>query len=111
MRRFLPLFLVFSLLVSCSQSDFKVSGAGFDNSGNNLRIKAYLEEGDEDEKYSFILTSPDKDLVWKGDLILDRGGLLSEELLITPGAEMPEGEYSLILHSTNGTDVTKTITL
>ena len=111
MRRvFLILIIISIIFVSCSRSSFTVSGATFDENGGNIRIKAYLDEGEEGENYSFILTSPDRDLVWKGDLLFDKHRLTSDYILLTPGASMPKGEYKLIIHSTNGTEIEESIT-
>ena len=98
------------IFVSCSRSGFTVSGATFDENEGNIRIKAYLDEGEEGENYSFILTSPDRDLVWKGDLLFDKHRLTSDYIFLTPGASMPKGEYKLIIHSTNGTEIEESIT-
>ena len=112
MRRvFLILIIVSLVFISCSRSSFSISGAGFEDNEGKIRIKAYLDEGDEDERYSFILTSPDNDLIWKGDLSSDRERLISDYLLLTPGSSMPKGEYRLIIHSTNGTEIKESITL
>ncbi|MGN1188875.1 MAG: hypothetical protein ACI4SL_00600 [Candidatus Ornithospirochaeta sp.] len=110
-RLFITLLIISLLFISCSRSSFTVSGVSFDKSEDNLILKAYLDQGDEDEKYSFILTSPDKDLVWKGDFTSNKTRLTSEPLLITPGASMPEGEYSVVIHSTNGSEITDTVAL
>ena len=111
MRRvFLILIIISITLVSCSRSSFSISGADFEDNEGKIRIKAYLDEGDEDERYSFILTSPDRDLVWKGDLLFDKHRLTSDYILLTPGASMPKGEYKLIIHSTNGTEIEESIT-
>ena len=112
MRRLFPFLVIVSILLfSCSRSDFRVSGAGFSHTDGGVRIKAFVEEGEEDEKYSFILSSPDKDLVWKGDFSYDKGRLSSDVLLITPGSSMPKGEYTLLIHSTNGSDLEEKISL
>lgn len=111
MRRvFLILIIISIIFVSCSRSGFTVSGATFDENEGNIRIKAYLDEGEEGENYSFILTSPDRDLVWKGDLLFDKHRLTSDYIFLTPGASMPKGEYKLIIHSTNGTEIEESIT-
>ena len=111
MRRvFLILIIISIIFVSCSRSGFTVSGATFDENEGNIRIKAYLDEGEEGENYSFILTSPDRDLVWKGDLLFDKHRLTSDYILLTPGASMPKGEYKLIIHSTTGTEIEESIT-
>ena len=111
MRRvFLILIIISLVFVSCSRSSFSVSGASFDENAGNIRIKAYLDEGEEGERYSFILSSPDRDLVWKGDFLSDKHRLTSDYLLLTPGASMPKGEYQLIIHSTNGTEIEESIT-
>ena len=111
MRRvFLILIIISIIFVSCSRSSFTVSGATFDENEGNIRIKAYLDEGEEGENYSFILTSPDRDLVWKGDLLFDKHRLTSDYILLTPGASMPKGEYKLIIHLTNGTEIEESIT-
>ena len=111
MRRvFLILIIISIIFVSCSRSGFTVSGATFDENEGNIRIKAYLDEGEEGENYSFILTSPDRDLVWKGDLLFDKHRLTSDYILLTPGASMPKGEYKLIIHSTNETEREERIT-
>ena len=111
MRRvFLILSIISIIFVSCSRSGFTVSGATFDENEGNIRIKAYLDEGEEGENYSFILTSPDRDLVWKGDLLFDKHRLTSDYIFLTPGASMPKGEYKLIIHSTNGTEIEESIT-
>ena len=109
------LFLVFSLisilLFSCSKSQFSVSNMRLGSGEEGYFVSVVLDEGDVEDKYSFILTSPDKDLVWKGDLSLDRGKLTSDILSVTPGASMPEGEYTLVIHSTNGSDVSVKVRL
>ena len=111
MRRvFLILIIISIIFVSFARSSFTVSGATFDENEGNIRIKAYLDEGEEDESYSFILSSPDRDLVWKGDLLFDKHRLTSDYILLTPGASMPKGEYKLIIHSTNGTEIEESIT-
>ena len=111
MRRvFLILIIVSLVFISCSRSSFSISGADFEDNEGKIRIKAYLDEGDEDERYSFILSSPDRDLVWKGDFLSDKHRLTSDYLLLTPGASMPKGEYQLIIHSTNGTEIEESIT-
>ena len=35
----------------------------------------------------------------------------SDEILLTPGASFPKGEYSVIFYSDNGTDLTIPVTL
>ena len=111
MRRvFLILIIISLVFVSCSRSSFSVSGASFDENEGNIRIKAYLDEGEEGERYSFILSSPDRDLVWKGDLLFDKHRLTSDYILLTPVASMPKGQYKLIIHSTNGTEIQESIT-
>lgn len=62
-----------------------------------------------DKKYTFRLVSPDGDLAWEGSLKGSRR--TSEELLITPGASFPEGEYSVIIYSEEGLTYSDTIVL
>ena len=112
MRRLFPFLVIVSILLfSCSRGDFRVSGGDETMDDEGVRIKALVEAGEEDEKYYFILSSPDKDLVWKGDFSYDKGRLSSDVLLITPGSSMPKGEYTLLIHSTNGSDLEEKISL
>ena len=91
MKRLVPFLLILSILLfSCSRSSFTLSGVSFIEDEEGCKIRAYLDNGDEDEDYSFILTSPDGDLVWKGEFSLERDRLTSESLLLTPGATMPK---------------------
>lgn len=112
MKRLVLVFCLISILLfSCSRSSFSISNMRLEAGEEGYFISALLEDGDEEENYSFILKSPDGDLVWKGNLILDKGRLTSEALLLTPGVSMEKGEYSLIVHSTNGTDIKNTVIL
>lgn len=110
MKRFLPLLLIL-LILSCSRSTFQVSGASFQQNEEGIRVLVYTEDEGEDESFSFILTSPEGDLSWEGKLDGNRGSLYSDYLLITPGAQLPKGTYSIVIHSNTGSDVIKELVL
>lgn len=102
------LFIVLTslvLLFSCTREDFSISSATFRETEGGRIISLYIDS-DSDDSYSFILTSPDGDLRWEGSLKEEREGVLSSDVIaITPSASFPKGGYSLIIHSSSGSDV------
>lgn len=111
MRKAFPLsIIIITLLLSCSKEQFNVSSLSL-TSDTTVYIKADGTKvsdttlvfkgrvhGPDDERYSFRLTSPDGDLSWEAEMLPE------QELELTPGAYFPEGSYSLIVYSSNGTE-------
>lgn len=104
----ISLIFVF-LLLSCSKSSFTLSGGRIVEDGRGRTLSVILENGEKDDQYSFSLTSPDGDLRWEGLLTLSGVTLSSDYLLLTPGASMPRGTYTLVVHSSTGTDITSEV--
>ena len=119
MRRF-PLFLLIPLLLfsSCAQEEFTVSSLSL-----RSRIDVAVEGGeamideslvlsaapsDPEEGYTFRLSSPDGSLWWEGSLS-GSDILTSVPLELTPGAYFPEGDYSVLFYSTNGTELERSV--
>ena len=122
--RKLPLLLIAAMLLfsACAEEEFTLSGlsismerkASADAGGVTeetalLRISA--EVSHPESIYTFRLVSPDGDLVWEGAMNAEEEGsdtLVSDPVEITAGALFPEGEYSLIIYSDSGTEVSDT---
>ena len=114
MRRAL-LALSLLLLFSCSKEEFSVISLSLSSEtavyidkdgGRETDEKVFLDgvlEGNEDDSYSFRLSSPDGDLVWEDDF----NPPVAIEL--TPGAVFPLGAYSITVYSTNGTEYSGTV--
>ena len=109
MKRILPSLLLSLLLFSCSRSSFTLSSSRLMEGKEGLTVSVNTEGEGEDEEFSFILVSPDSDLKWEGKLRGKEGSFYSDELLITPGASFPKGEYELIVSSSKGTDVSEKV--
>ncbi len=110
------------LLFSCAEEQFSVSSLSLDmerevsvaSSGdssehNTLYVSASFSS--PDNVYTFRLVSPDGDLSWEGAFPGSGSSRTSDPAEITDGAVFPEGEYSIMIYSDNGTEVSDTITL
>ena len=105
MKRLLFIALVSILLFSCSKSSYTLSSSRISEEKEGIVLYVTTEGEREDEEFSFSLLSPDSDLRWEGKLKGKNGSYSSEKLLITPGASFPRGEYTLVLSSSYGSDV------
>lgn len=105
--------LLIPLLFSCNKGDFTVDNVDlertitFTDSKRTERLVFSAECSERDAKYTFKLKSPDGILTWAGDLSNGR----SEDLLITPSASFPEGDYSYIIYSEKGESMSGTVYL
>lgn len=117
--RMLWLFAVL-LLSSCAAEQFSVSSLSMDmereiviseaaSESNTLSVSAVFSS--PDNSYTFRIVSPDGDLVWEGAFSGSGSDKTSETLEITPGAVFPQGEYSLLIYSDNGTEVEESLSL
>ena len=123
--RKLPLLLIAAMLLfsACAEEEFTLSGlsiamerkASSDASGltdENAVLRISAEVSQPGSIYTFRLVSPDGDLVWEGAMnAVEEGSdiLVSDPAEITAGALFPEGEYSLIIYSDSGTEVSDTV--
>lgn len=117
-RFFLILFIV--LLFSCTKESFTLHSTRLirnieidgDRRSENIVIEAEIEEKDgENGRYTYLLTSPDGDLRWDGELEKSGGCCISDELYITPLALFDEGEYTLYIYSDGGTSESVSVSL
>lgn len=114
MRRLLPL-LVLLLLFSCAEEQFSLSSvslslsrsvsAASDSEIDSDSLYLSCSVSIPDSVYTFRVTSPDGDLVWEGAMTGEGEEKRSEPLLLTPGASFPEGTYSILIYSDNGTEM------
>ena len=123
--RKLPLLLIAAMLLfsACAEEEFTLSGlsiamerkASSDASGltdENAVLRISAEVSQPGSIYTYRLVSPDGDLVWEGAMnAVEEGSdiLVSDPAEITAGALFPEGEYSLIIYSDSGTEVSDTV--
>lgn len=113
LRAFLPVVLAV-MLCSCNQEQFDVSSLSLVSDSEivlpldgNARRKEKLVLSaafslDEDQ-YSYKVISPEGELVWEGNF--EGSGIRSAELEITDGARFPQGIYSYIFYSDQGTEL------
>ncbi len=116
MRRLALLPLILAMLFSsCAQEEFTVSSLslrraldvtaeGSDVIAEDVSLTLSASFSDPDESYTFRLVSPDGGLWWEGSLS-GSDILSSDSLELTPGASFPEGDYSVLFYSTNGTEL------
>lgn len=116
MRRFLPLLLIL-LLASCNEEAFDVSSLSLrgsvsivmeDESERTETLTLSAAFSDPDESYSYRLEAPGGILVWEGGM--SGSDIQSDTIEITQGASFPSGEYSVLFYSTNGTELSTSIT-
>ena len=108
------LMILIFLFSSCAEEDFYVSSLSLHSSitienGNrheSLVLRAAFS--DSDESYTYRLESPSGDLVWEGTMS-GSDILSSEPLEITEGAMFSQGEYSILFYSTNGTELSTSL--
>lgn len=117
-RIFLLLFVV--LLFSCTKEGFTLYSTklyrNIEIDGGKRRedivIETDLDEKNQSERrYTYLLSSPDGDLRWEGELTLKDGRYLSDPLLLTPGALFEDGEYTLYIYSDGGTSETISVNI
>lgn len=69
-----------------------------------------LATDDVESEYTYRLTSPSSLLYWEGNLAVDESGkMTSPEMDITEGARFERGEYSLIVYSSGGTEISTSV--
>ena len=66
---------------------------------------------DPERSYTFRIVSPDGDLSWEGAFTGTGEEKTSVPLEITEGALFPQGEYSIIIYSDNGTELEDKVSL
>ena len=103
MRKLIPLIAAIAIISSCSQEEFSVSNAALSCSGDDAVFSADFSL--PDDTYTFRLTSPDGALTWEGAMNGEGEAKSSVPIEITDGARLPEGEYSIMLYSSNGTEI------
>ena len=99
------------LLSSCSKGSFdlyslkadRIINAKVDSSSDIYELSETLEvkaRFSTDERYSFIISYPELDIRYEGDIRNGESAILP----ITPGAHFRAGEYKVILSDENGND-------
>ena len=113
MKRLLAALSLIAIICSCSQEQFDVSSLSLrsentvtvsaDGSGSwdsSLILSAAFSL--EDDSYSFSVKSPGSVLSWEG--VIQGSGIRTAELEITDGARFPEGTYTCLFYSDQGTE-------
>ena len=116
MRRLIPLFVILLLAVSCAKEEFDVSSLSLQGRREvSVQETAKTEEtltlsasfSDPAESYSFSIASPDGLLRWEG--AMTGSDMFSATLEITDDALFPDGEYSVLFYSSNGTELNTSV--
>lgn len=103
-----------ALIVSCTSEDFTLSAVSLtrniDMTGEVKKEEAVLSfningKESDDISYTFLLVSPSGDLRWEGKVSKNGESGSADTLSITPGASFEDGEYTLYVYSSSGSEV------